>query len=108
FIANANQVMPLIVGHYAAAGHVRAAASITHEETEGVAASAAVEIELFAAAAVAFGDQPGIGGLRAATDPSFHGKHCVANAGKGNENVGYTTIARRERSEASGRVNVQQ
>ena len=49
-------MMPLIVRHHAAGGQMRTAACVPDKEAEGMAAAAAIQVELFPAAAIALGN----------------------------------------------------
>jgi len=73
---------PLAIGNHAAGGQMRITAGVPDKETKSVAASTAIQIELLAPGSIAFGDQPGISGLRSAIDPGFDRKSGVAGGGK--------------------------
>src|SRR4051794_41038742 len=105
-VANGHQMMPLIVRHNAARGGMRGAGSITNKKAEGVTAAATIQIKLFPAVSETFGDQSGIGGLRATVDPGLQGKRGVAGGGKAHKDVGDAAIGSGERAKSCRFVGV--
>src|SRR5262249_48287927 len=99
FVTDADQVMPVVVRDNVAASHMDAAGCVANKEPERMAGGSAVQIELFAAAAGAAGDDAAIAGLSAAIGPALDREGGIACIAKANRHATYVTVCVRDGAE---------